>query len=121
MLFTSDKKEFSPVARSFRQLLRKLRNMVIVVFAVGLMLVFLGVPSIQYTYRHHPISGTPTATDKINADYWNPISGWQVVRADEFGRGCPVIVFIPLRRCVNLEPYKNSFTLFFLEEVFHGS
>lgn len=116
--------EFSnPFTLSYRRIYRTLRNIVIIVIALCLMAVFFGIPSVQLTYRHHSTtSGTPTAMDKINADYWNPISGWQVVHAGEAAPGCPLIVFLPLRRCVDVTPYKNPVTLYFLgEEFFYGS
>ena len=89
----------NPIVLSYRRIRRKLRNALVVVIAICLMIVIWGVPSIQYSYRAYPTSGIPTAIEKIDADYWNPIAGWKVIRADDVARGCPVVIFLPLWRC----------------------
>lgn len=112
----------NPVTQSYRRICRKIRNLLLIAVAVGLLILFYGVPSIQYTYRARPTGGIPGAGDKFDADYWNPISGWQLVEAGQYAKGCPIIVFIPLRHCMDLEPYQNSLTEFVLgEEFFNGN
>jgi hypothetical protein len=117
------KNEFDPTANAIRHLRQKLRNLVVIMVAIALWLVYFGCPSIQYTYRYPAhIKATPSTTEKTSADYWNPISGWQVVQSGEYGPGCPTIVFIPLRRCVDIKKFENPLTIFvFGQEYFHGS
>lgn len=85
-----------PVARSYARIVRRLRNLAIIAIAIACMVVFYGVPSIQYTYRGYATRGFPTAMSKTEADYWNPIMGWRTLQAGEVVPGCPIIVFIPL-------------------------
>lgn len=110
-----------PVVRGYKLFFRKVRNVTLYLLAACIALAMLGVPSIQGDYRYpEGVTGTPTAMDKTDADYWNP-TGWQTVRAGELSAGCPMIVFMPLRKCMNLEPYKNEFTTrIFGEEFFDG-
>lgn len=120
-LFRRNDDPLNPLVRAYRRVLGKLRNLLIVLAAVCVMCVFFGVPSVQYTYSAYPTRGTPTAQDKVWADYWNPLSGWQRVEAGELAPGCPMFVFMPLHRCVDLKPYRNSFSVFiFGEEFFDG-
>lgn len=107
-----------PRSRAYRKLRRTVRNLLIVLIALSIMVIGWGIPSIQYTYRAYPTSGTPTAHDKLDADYWTPGFGWRVIRATD-RHGCPIITFVPLSDCVDLSPYENWFTsLLFSEEFF---
>jgi len=107
-----------PIVRSYRAIRRKFRNAAIIAAVAIAIVIGWGIPSIQYTYRAYPTKGIPTANDKTNADYWTPFFGWRVVRADEYSRGCPLIVFVPLRDCTDLTPYRNPVTTFLLPEGF---
>lgn len=107
-----------PIARAYFRLRKRLRNVLLIATAVGICIVVFGIPSVQWNYRTYSTKDFPSAMDKINADYWNPVGGWRVVRAGEFSPGCPIIIFIPLRHCMDLAPYKNRFTTFVLGEEF---
>lgn len=110
-----------PVYRSYKRCFRFVRNIVLTGLALLLVFIFFGVPSVHTTYKAVPTDGTPTAMDKTEADYWNPLSGWRTCRAGELAPGCPLVAFMPLRDCVNLEPYRNPVTLFlFGKEFFDG-
>ena len=111
-----------PVVRGYKLFFRKVRNAVFVSLAACVAIVIFGVPSIQGSYRYPSgIKSPPSATEKTEADYWNPATGWKPVRAGEYAPGCPMFVFMPLRDCVNLEPYKNSITTrIFGQEFFDG-
>ena len=111
-----------PIARGYKLFFRRVRNVLIAVTASALAIVVFGVPSIQGDYRYRPgVSGIPTAMDKLDADYWNPLMGWRTVAAGEMSPGCPSFMMIPLRDCVDLEPYRNVFTnRVFGEEFFDG-
>lgn len=111
-----------PTSRGYRRFLKKVRNLVLALTAMLIVVVWWGVPSIQGDYRYsRRVTGIPGATDKLDADYWNPLVGWQTVRSGELAEGCPIIVFLPLRRCMNLHPYKNAVTTrLFGKEFFDG-
>ena len=111
-----------PIARGYKLFFRKVRNLLLIVFALVLFIVLFGVPSIQGDYRYQQgVNGIPTANQKLDADYWNPLAGWRKVAAGELATGCPIFVFMPLRECMNLEPYKNEVTTrVFGEEFFDG-
>lgn len=107
-----------PIRRAYNHFKKRIRNALLILLAVGVGIVAFGVPSVQWTYRHHPYQRNPTSGDKIDADYWNPIGGWRVVKAGELTVGCPMVILMPLRMCMDVTPYKNPFTLFVLGEEF---
>lgn len=107
-----------PIRRSFNHFKRRFRNVLLVVIASSICILAFGVPSIQWNYRTYSTQPSPSAHQKINADYWNPIGGWRVVNAGELGPGCPIVVLMPLRLCMDLTPYKTRFTLFVFGEEF---
>ena len=94
-------KAFDPIARSNKRIRRKVRSMIVVAAVMAVMVFTYGVPSFQLgSYRARRTNGTPTAIDKIEAEYWTPGFGWRVIKADEVARGCPIIVFLPLNQCL---------------------
>ncbi len=97
-----------PVALGYRRFRRSLRNLFVVALVCSGVLWFLGLPHIQYTYRHYGGSDVPSAMDKVDADYWS-ITGWKEVEAGQYARGCPIIVFIPLGDCLLTEENQNRF------------
>ncbi|WP_417847324.1 hypothetical protein [Thalassoglobus sp.] len=92
-----------PLRRAYRRLLRVCRNLLIVVLATVVIVLIWGIPAFQNDYRYYETGKTPTAMDKINADYWIPGFGWRVVVAGRYAPGCPYIVFVPLRDCFKAE------------------
>lgn len=114
----SDLDSYDPVTRGYRRMRRTIRNLLLLFVALALMSLTWGLPAIQSNYRAYHVDGIPTAMDKIDADYWNPFTGWRVVDAGEYAAGCPFIVFIPLRDCMDLEPYRNPITTFLLPDTF---
>lgn len=107
-----------PVSVGYWRVRRTIRNMLIYLAVFVAVVIFWGLPSVQWTYRTYRTKGIPSASDKIDADYWNPITGWHVVDADQYAAGCPMIVFIPMKDCLDLTPYKNPFTSILLPDDF---
>lgn len=107
-----------PVSRGYRRVRRTFRNMAIISLAVVFLVIAWGMPVVQWTYRCYPGKGVPSAMDKIDADYWNPMIGWRVIDSGQYSAGCPMIVFIPLKDCFDLTPYKNPVTLLLLPDDF---
>ncbi|APZ95855.1 hypothetical protein [Fuerstiella marisgermanici] len=90
----------SPIARYFRKLRRRLRNLLIVVAVLAAMVVFWGVPHCQWTYKYPAAGGVrvPDADEKMSAWYWNPVSGWKHVTRDQYGP-LTFVLFIPVTDC----------------------
>ena len=107
-----------PVSAGYRRVRRMFRNLLIFLVVFVAVVVFWGMPAVQWTYRTYRTKGIPSAGDKIDADYWNPITGWHLVDAGQYAVGCPMIVFIPLKDCVDLSAYDNPITSFLLPEGF---
>ena len=107
-----------PVSAGYRRVRRTFRNLLIFLVVFVVMVIGWGMPAVQWTYRTYSTKDLPTAGDKIDADYWNPIIGWHLVDSDQYAAGCPMIVFIPLKDCMDLTPYENPVTSFLLPEEF---
>jgi hypothetical protein len=107
-----------PVSVGYRRIWRTCRNVLIFLVVFGALVICWGMPAVQWTYRSYRTKGIPSAGDKIDADYWNPLIGWHLVDADQYAAGCPMIVFIPLRDCMDLDPYRNPVTVFLLPDDF---
>ena len=91
-----------PISSGYRRIRRMFRNLTIVVVACVVVVFVWGMPAVQWSYRAYRVEGIPSATDKIEADYWSPFLGWRLVRADQYASGCPVVIFIPLKDCIDL-------------------
>ena len=99
---------FDPQARFFIDLRQKTQKTAVAVIAVLAFVVFVGVPSVSLN-----------PNQRISSDYWNPLVGVREVARGEFGqRGCPPILFMPLKACTDLEPFRNPVTVFFFGEEF---
>jgi hypothetical protein len=99
-----------PVSRGYRRFREMFRNLAIISVAFVALVIVWGMPAVQWTYRAYHRNGVPSAMDKIDADYWNPLIGWRVVDSGRYAAGCPLIVFIPLKDCMDLTPYENPVT-----------
>ncbi len=99
---------FDPSRRAYRRLYRLLRNLLLLAVVAVVVSIYAGVPHIQYTYRAYRTEGIPGASDKISADYWAPGFGWTSGIAGQYGHGCPIIAFIPLRDCYDLSGYEQN-------------
>lgn len=90
---------FDPIAQAYRRTWQRFRNILIVFSVIILMALLFGVPSIQWNYRAYKTDGIPTAMDKLAAEYWNPIMGLKTFEAGDLAPGCPLIAFVPIRKC----------------------
>jgi len=70
---------------------RRLRRFTLFVLLVGLVVEFVGVPGLRWTYQEQP-GGRIVA-----ADYVSPV-GRTRRTASGFGGTCPLIVMVPLKR-----------------------
>lgn len=107
-----------PAVKGYKRFLRVTRNVLIISIAIALVVVFWGVPHIQWNYEAHDTGfRTPSATDKVRADYLS-VFGWRQIHAGEYGPGCSVLVFVPLAHCTDISRFKNDVTTFLLSEEF---
>lgn len=108
-----------PVRRAYQIYWRKIRKAALCAFAIAVLVALFGMPSVQWNYRTYSSSSFPSAREKLDADYWNPLSGLKTFKAGELGHGCPMFVMMPLKYCVDFSPFKNPITVFiFGEEMF---
>lgn len=110
--------ESDPTAIAIKRMRRKLRNLVIVTGVVAAHFIFIGVPAIQWNYRHMGSDGIPTAMEKYDADYLSPFGYHQAIEAGTYSNGCPILICIPLKECIDLSAYKNALTSFLLPKGF---
>lgn len=108
-----------PIRRSYQIYSRRIRKALLCIAAIAAFLVLFGVPSVQWNYRTYSSSSFPSAREKLDADYWNPFSGPRTFKAGELGQGCPMVVMMPLKYCMDFSAIKNPVTVFlFGEELF---
>lgn len=89
-----------PYVQSRRRAMRTLRTWAIVFGLIAAFTYFQGVVHVQWTYTHYRSHGTPTAHEKLTAEYLG-LFGWRSVRNGEYGDALPGVLLIPLEDCVN--------------------
>jgi len=84
------------LSSSRRSLLRALRNLLVLAFALGVMLDRFGLPHALTTYTYDETAGTRRY---MTCRYWS-VAGARTGTPGQFGEGCPAFVFLPLEKPV---------------------
>lgn len=96
----SDITVYGPLRRYYERLLRRVRNVTVVLLGILMLCTFVGVPHIQYeyTYARHGFRHSPNASEKLTAWYLS-ITGWKLVHRGDYGP-LKIIIFVPWKDCL---------------------
>ena len=105
-----------PLAHAFVAVKRKLTTTLLVLIGLSVAVVLVGVPHLQLNYQYVDTGQRyiPVEQRRVtSANYIGPFG-----RRHELGPRQPVVKFIPLHACIDLQAYEDTFPFYYLPEEY---